>query len=369
MMVDETVVATLLGAIYEAAADPSNWPKALTLLANSLGAPSAGIARQGRTPSECWSFSTQDPSFAEKCMLHDHQVNPIRQRAGSTPAGTVQTDAVVMARSGFPCTEFSNDFLCPAGVHAMLNCVALVEEGRQPVVTAQGSREFGPEHVRLQQFLAPHLQRAVQLNIKLAKLETNHAASVEALNRLDQGALLADAGGRVLFANRVAEDLFGAGRDLRLDNGVIHSRSAADTSRLRGLIEACARKGINAGKGGNLSLSRGRGKAPLSFLVVPLHYEMPFLMADGPAALILVTDPDREAKPLAAQIRAKFGLTTREAMFAAEIISGDSIQAAADRLKITRSTARTHLSRIFDKTGTRKQAELVRLLMQTARSA
>lgn len=367
-MVDETDFAILLGAIYEAAADPSNWPKALGLLADSLGAPSAGVARQGKTLSECWSYTTQDPSFAENYMRHYHQVNPIWSRSKSTPAGTVQTDSMVMRRGEFLRTEFYNDFLSPAGVHAMLNCVALVEEGRQAVVTVQGSREFEPEHIKLHQFLAPHLQRAVQLNIKLARLENNNAASMEALNQLDQGAMVVDSGGRVLFANRVAEDLFGAGRDLRLHNGVVHSRSNAETSRLLALVGARAKKGIDAGRGGNLSFSRGRGKAPLSLLVVPLHCETPFLMIDGPVALIFVTDPDHKARSLVTQIRSKFGLTAREAMFAAEILAGDGIQAAADRLKITRSTARTHLAHIFDKTGTRRQAELVRLLMQSARS-
>jgi DNA-binding CsgD family transcriptional regulator len=44
---------------------------------------------------------------------------------------------------------------------------------------------------------------------------------------------------------------------------------------------------------------------------------------------------------------------------------GDGIQAGADRLSISRAIARTHLSRVFQKTGTGRQAELVRLLMRT----
>ncbi|MFZ0558990.1 MAG: LuxR C-terminal-related transcriptional regulator [Methylovirgula sp.] len=39
-------------------------------------------------------------------------------------------------------------------------------------------------------------------------------------------------------------------------------------------------------------------------------------------------------------------------------------RACADRLGISRATARTHLSHIFSKTDARRQAELVRLLMQ-----
>ena len=43
---------------------------------------------------------------------------------------------------------------------------------------------------------------------------------------------------------------------------------------------------------------------------------------------------------------------------------GDGRQATADRLGITVGTARSHLSKIFDKTGVTRQAELVRLLLQ-----
>ena len=82
-------------------------------------------------------------------------------------------------------------------------------------------------------------------------------------------------------------------------------------------------------------------------------------------AIILVNDPDKNSKPDAAQLREKFGLTPAEAAFAVEISTGDGIQAAADRLSISRATARTHLSRIFDKTGSRRQAELVRVLIST----
>lgn len=60
-------------------------------------------------------------------------------------------------------------------------------------------------------------------------------------------------------------------------------------------------------------------------------------------------------------------MTPAEAGCAVEILKGDGIQAAADRLSISQATARTHLSRIFDKTGVRRQAELVRLLISVSR--
>jgi DNA-binding CsgD family transcriptional regulator len=71
---------------------------------------------------------------------------------------------------------------------------------------------------------------------------------------------------------------------------------------------------------------------------------------------------------LSEQLRALFGLTRMEALVAAEIFRGEGLQSAADALGVGATTARTHLQRIFDKTGTRKQAELVRIIARTCPS-
>jgi DNA-binding CsgD family transcriptional regulator len=63
-------------------------------------------------------------------------------------------------------------------------------------------------------------------------------------------------------------------------------------------------------------------------------------------------------------LRSRFGLTCAEANLAIEITRGDGRKAAAARLGIAVTTARTHLTHIFEKTGVRRQAELVRLVLQ-----
>ena len=78
-------------------------------------------------------------------------------------------------------------------------------------------------------------------------------------------------------------------------------------------------------------------------------------------AAIFLSDPDRPGTSTAAVLRELFGLTVAEV--AVQIGRGEGLRAAADRLSIVESTVRTHLARIFGKTGTSRQAELVRLLM------
>ena len=45
-----------------------------------------------------------------------------------------------------------------------------------------------------------------------------------------------------------------------------------------------------------------------------------------------------------------------------ELINGKSVDEASERLHITPNTARSHLKKIFSKTQTKKQGEIVRLV-------
>jgi DNA-binding CsgD family transcriptional regulator len=365
-MSSESDLASLIAAIYEAGMDFKLWPCALKRIASAFGVPSASMARQGRTPSECWGAAVGiEPTMSENYLKYYYGVDPLWQSASSTSAGTVQTDTMLIPRREWVRTEFFNDFLMPQGIDSLLNAIVLVEDGRQSVVTLHGDQQFDEGRVALYKLLAPHMHRAMQINIKLARAELNHIASVETLNHLDEGVLFADLNANIIFANKAAEKFF-ADRDLRQNKGRLHANSTAETATLHAVIAKCAERRTQLQQGGFVSLRRQLGRSPLSLLIAPLPLEIPGgLVALEPMAVIFVNDPDKENKPTVVQLRDKFGMTPAEAGFAVEILKGDGIQAAADRLSISRSTARTHLSRIFDKTGTRRQAELVRVLIST----
>jgi DNA-binding CsgD family transcriptional regulator len=54
-----------------------------------------------------------------------------------------------------------------------------------------------------------------------------------------------------------------------------------------------------------------------------------------------------------------FGLTPSEARLALNLVTGETLRSAAAELHISYETARTQLKSILSKTGTRRQAELV----------
>jgi DNA-binding NarL/FixJ family response regulator len=62
-------------------------------------------------------------------------------------------------------------------------------------------------------------------------------------------------------------------------------------------------------------------------------------------------------------LRRLYGLTTAEAAVAIRLIQGDGIKPIAESMCLSAGTVRTHVQHIFDKTGTHRQAELVRTLL------
>jgi DNA-binding CsgD family transcriptional regulator len=73
-----------------------------------------------------------------------------------------------------------------------------------------------------------------------------------------------------------------------------------------------------------------------------------------------MTDPEQRVAQTSEQLVDRYGLTFAEASLAMRLVQGESIAEAAAALGITEHTARTHLKRVFAKTGTMRQAELVR---------
>ena len=111
-----------------------------------------------------------------------------------------------------------------------------------------------------------------------------------------------------------------------------------------------------------MALARPVPRRPLSALVVPLKIELTWFVTGRPAAIVFVADPDSAPRTAPDQLRNLYRLTPAEAAVAIAIARGGGLQAVADELGISLTTARTHLQHVFEKTETRRQAELGRLI-------
>jgi DNA-binding CsgD family transcriptional regulator len=80
------------------------------------------------------------------------------------------------------------------------------------------------------------------------------------------------------------------------------------------------------------------------------------------AALVAVIYLAGEIDVPAARVMSSFGLTAAEAKIALALATGASVPEAAANLGLSANTVKTHLRKVFAKTGTSRQAELVRVL-------
>lgn len=110
-----------------------------------------------------------------------------------------------------------------------------------------------------------------------------------------------------------------------------------------------------------LSLPRRSGKRPLTMLLTPVLLEEQ--LADGAAAVLYLGDPDFERTFNHERIAKLYGLSRAESRVAALLAAGYRLEQTADILGVAYETVRKHLKQIFSKTGTYRQAELVRILV------
>jgi DNA-binding CsgD family transcriptional regulator len=213
--------------------------------------------------------------------------------------------------------------------------------------------------------LVPHVQRAMQLQLRLSALEMQRASLAAVFDRLHDGVVIVDSPCAIIFANRTADELLAEGDGLFREGDGIAAATPGVTAMLRRLIGGGGGGGNGdrlPDAGGRCTLGRRNGRAPLSVLAVPMHGEVAWIVPRRPAAVLFITDPERDSRASTEALRRRFGLTRAETAFLAEIVKGDGILAAANRLGVSLATARTHLRHVFEKTDTQRQAELVGLV-------
>lgn len=201
------------------------------------------------------------------------------------------------------------------------------------------------------------LQSAMELTAQLRQLNHRLACSHMLLDAIRLPLLLLDPSLRLLAANSHAQPLM--------------QRTAAGSGRRHiGLLGVCSTKFSNAVRSACDVSPRTAGSVlrvgsePVRQILV-----LPIVMRHSGraerAALILVhglpepPEPQGSVNQLLQQV---YDLTPAEARLAILILDGQSPGDAASKLKVSVATVRTQLSSILKKTGSRKQAELIRHL-------
>jgi DNA-binding CsgD family transcriptional regulator len=183
--------------------------------------------------------------------------------------------------------------------------------------------------------------------------------AARALDYLETGVFVLDAHSRIQFANAAAKRLLETGR-LRDSNGLLCSAAGSETRALRRVVKQC----IEAASSGSARMTFHRlgGVEDVLCLAVVAARGPGGSQPDKPFLIVFATRPCDASLPVIRQLRSLFGLTDAQAKLAIEIAKGEGLRVCTRRLGIAMSTGRSHLKQIFEKTETRRQAELVRVI-------
>jgi DNA-binding CsgD family transcriptional regulator len=186
------------------------------------------------------------------------------------------------------------------------------------------------------------------------------------LDRLAQAVVLVDPKGTVVRLNKRAAAIVAQGDGLMIHHGVLRCARLADSVALHRLIgDVAQRTGLAQGATVHgLRIQRPGGRRPLTALVTALR-DRDGLANSEPVIAVFVTDPEHAPVLDLQLLREWYGLTPAEARVAGLLASGLCLGEILKRLGISANTARTHLKSIFGKTETRRQGELIRLLLSS----
>jgi uncharacterized protein YhfF/DNA-binding CsgD family transcriptional regulator len=226
--------------------------------------------------------------------------------------------------------------------------------------------------------VAPYLDRGIALLRQLDEQRRMAEALEAVIARIQTAVLTVGPTMGVGFTNLAAEALLQRGDGFRFRNGTLETRWPADEQRLKSVVgAACGRfnpsgalasiVGRQRGTGDLVSIFRDDAQPPYRVSVFPLKLSHAVHeLAPAGEAILFVEDPEQKSGPEQVDLYSRaFRLTPAEARLAVHLASSGSLRDAADMLSVTYNTARAHLRAIFDKTGTHRQAELIRVLQSS----
>jgi DNA-binding CsgD family transcriptional regulator len=171
--------------------------------------------------------------------------------------------------------------------------------------------------------------------------------------------------------NIAGEELLRKGDALFAQNRKLFARLANDDNQLhRALAEPTALDSTGVhGFGAWRRITSARDGTALSVLIArpPAKFTSALRgITDSTGFLVLVTNSDASAPDLAARLRELWGLTPAEASLVLTLLDSESLQSAADRLGISRNTAKTHLASAYSKIGVTRQSDLAKRIASLA---
>lgn len=354
----------LVALIYDAATDPSSWPVFLKAYAEAMDCEFAAVQTHHFNEHFSELLATFGLSLQFKSSYAEYysRLNPWREHGRREyVSGRVLVCEELYPQRLLMQTEFYNDYLLPIGFVYSAAAVLARDSNSATTVTVlrpDGKGALGEAELKIPETLLPHMMRANEIRKKLAILETGKTV----LDNAPFAVLFLNDLGKCIYANAAAEEILQKNDGLQLRAGKLGSPLADVNAALEcGVREALSPvRSIDCREA--VLVDRGSMRRPYQVIIAPLSPKFSSA-AETPRAIVTIADPDRpvNSERILEQL---YGLTAKEAEVANRLCEGKAIEDIAKQMNIGYETARTHLRRIFNKTGVSRQAELVLLLAQ-----
>lgn len=357
---------SVIAELYRAPLGETPWAEALAALSDALRSTGTGLyaerdgrlifAEHGRLPTE----------GVDRYLEYYWSIDPRVGRVPALQVGQIFTDLDFITESQMDRHEYYQDFLAPLGFRYFIGGLLAKRSSLRAYYGVQrslGKTAPDQQERRTLEILQPHLRAALELHLRLGELESEVESLVQAIDRLSTGVVLLNRDGQVLALNAAAEGLIARRDGLVLEQGMLGAQLPHEAVVLSTAVAAAIDLATGAALVGSngFRVSRPSGRAALVLTVIPLPTALE--KTGGAVAAIMIADPERGAALPAEVIRTLFGLTPAEAHLAIAISGGETLKNYARTRGVSINTIRAQLARIMAKTGTKRQPELVSLLI------
>src|ERR1700722_1848078 len=348
----------LVDRIYECAFAPEHWPAVfddLARIADARGGFLFTANKQVINWTESASLQLGMKAFVAG-DFYTRSSRPARPLA-SGHAGFVR-EYDVFTDEELAADPIYRDLLWPAGLGWCAATAIRLPTGDELFLSVEREHSRGPvETTAVEQLdaLRPHLARTALMSARL-QLERARAATAT-LAPIGLPALVFDLAGRVLVANELAERL-SEHVHWRAQDRFALKDSKADVL-LRRAMETLQSDGVES----NRSFPVRGPDAQVAQIahVVPIRRSARDLFAQSVGVLILMPVKTPQA-PSVELVQSLFDLTAAEARVARSLTMGQTVDEIASENGVSSHTVRTQVRGVLEKTGSRRQADVIALL-------
>ncbi len=383
-------LSALVHQIYEAVAEPQNWPRVVGAIAKSMNAQQGLLFTPFMRPQDggfLFPWMIQESNlqlWGSKYIEHDIWAQNIAEK-DLWYEGNALPDEQLVPRDVLAQSVFYREFLSTMEIGRV--CVGIVLNGAPGLPAACLSvfkpfdaSAFSPSDIAWYQLLIPHLSRAMALLHRLDALHVQNQSLLAAFDRLDFGACLLDENGGVLHMNPSACSVLSRGDGLSIDKQ--NCLSGMSLAKLSGKSPESLNDWIAKQIASATLLSHQT--APFSNAFLQMRSEpgkryalQCFLLpASFDSAthrtarmVVFITDPEAVLLPTVERLVDLYGLTPSQARVAIELGSGNSYKEIARELSISESTVATHVKEVYSKVKVNRQADLMRHIMALGKAS